>query len=45
MVEVVTETFDRSVVAQLCAVLAKRFGQDEIHIRALDIQTLDQEEA
>ena len=45
MVEVMTETFDRTWWRGYVAVLAKRFGQDEIHIRALDIQTLDHEEA
>lgn len=45
MVEVMTETFDRAWWRRYAALLAKRFGQDEMHIRALDIQTLDQEEA
>ena len=45
MVEVATATFDRAWWARYAAVLAQRFGQDEIHIRALDIQTLDQEDA
>src|SRR5688500_15609742 len=45
MVEVVTDRFDRTWWRHYAAVLAKRFGQDEIHVRALDIQTLDQEEA
>jgi hypothetical protein len=40
MVEVVTERFDRMWWRGYAAVLAKRFGQDEIHIRALAIQTL-----
>jgi hypothetical protein len=45
MVEVVTETFDRPWWRSYATQLAKRFGQDEIHIRALDIHALDQEEA
>lgn len=44
MVEVVTNTFDRAWWRSYATRLAKRFGQDEIHIRALDIQTLDQQE-
>jgi hypothetical protein len=40
MVEVVTETFDRVWWRNYAAVLAQRFGQDEIHVRALDIQML-----
>jgi hypothetical protein len=43
MVEVMTETLDRTWWRGNAAVLAKRFGQNEIHIRALDIQTLEQE--
>ena len=45
MVEVVTGTFDRTWWRCYATRLAKRFGQDQIHIRALAIQTLDQEEA
>ena len=45
MVEVVTETFDRTWWRCYATRLARRFGQDQIHIRALAIQTLDQEEA
>ena len=41
MVEVVTETFDRTWWRSYATLLAKRFGQDEIHLRALDIQTLE----
>ena len=44
MVEVVTEMFDRSWWRSYAMLLAKRFRQSEIHIRALDIQTLDQKE-
>ena len=45
MVEVVTETFDRPWWRSYATLLARRFGQNEIHIRALDIQRLDKEEA
>ena len=45
MVEVVTDTFDRAWWRSYTAVLAKRFVQDTIHVRALDIQMLDHEEA
>jgi hypothetical protein len=45
MVEVVTETFDRAWWRRYATVLAKRFDQEEIHIRMLDIQTLDREGA
>ena len=41
MVEVVTETFDRTWWRSYAKLLAKRFGQDQIHLRALDIQTLE----
>jgi hypothetical protein len=44
MVEVVTDTFDRAWWRRYASLLAKRFGQDDIHIRALDIQLLDREE-
>lgn len=43
MVEVVTDNFDRSWWRAYAAVLADRFRQDEIHIRAVGIQTLDEE--
>ena len=42
MVEVVTGTFDRTWWRCYATRLARRFGQDQIHIRALAIQTLDQ---
>jgi hypothetical protein len=45
MVEVVTDTFDRAWWRSYTTVLAKRFAQDMIHVRALDIQMLDPEEA
>lgn len=41
MVEVVTETFDRTWWHSYATLLAKRFGQDQIHLRALDIQMLE----
>jgi hypothetical protein len=44
MMEVVTDILDRTWWRAYVALLAKRFGQDEIHIRALRIQTLDEEE-
>ena len=44
MVEVMTDTFDRAWCRSYATVLATRFAQDEIHVRALEIQTLDQEE-
>jgi hypothetical protein len=40
MVEVVTETFDRTWWRSYATQLAQRFHQDEIHIRALEIQTV-----
>jgi hypothetical protein len=43
MVEVVTDNFDRSWWRAYAAVLTDRFRQDEIHIRALRIDTLDEE--
>ena len=42
MIEVVTETFDRTWWRRYATLLSKRFGQDEIHIRALAIQTLEE---
>jgi hypothetical protein len=41
MVEVVTETFDRTWWHSYATLLATRFGQEEIHVRALHIQTLE----
>jgi len=38
MVEVVTETFDRAWWRGYAATLARRFAQDEIHVRALAIE-------
>jgi hypothetical protein len=44
MMEVVTDTLDRTWWRAYAALLAKRFCQDDIHIRALRIHTLDEEE-
>lgn len=41
MVEVVTETFDRAWWRRYGAVLAERFEQESIHIRALRVEMLD----
>jgi hypothetical protein len=41
MVEVVTDHFDRSWWRAYAAVLTDRFRQNEIHIRAIGMQTLD----
>jgi hypothetical protein len=45
MAEIVTETFDQAWWRRYATLLAKRFGQDEIHIRALDIHTVDHKKA
>jgi hypothetical protein len=42
MVEVVTDTFDRSWWRTYAATLAKRFQQETIHVRALPIQMPDE---
>ena len=42
MVEVVADRFDQTWWRRYVALLAKRFGQDEIHVRALGIQMLDE---
>ncbi len=42
MVEVVTETFDRAWWRTYAAMLAKRFAQDTIHVRALAIDMADE---
>jgi len=39
MVEVLTETFDRAWWRHYARTLAERFAQDEIHIRALTVET------
>jgi hypothetical protein len=41
MIEVVTGHFDRPWWKQYSAMLARRFGQDAIHVRALPIELLD----
>jgi hypothetical protein len=43
MIEVVTGSFDRSWWRHYTATLAKRFGQEAIHVRALSIELLDPE--
>ena len=42
MVEVVTETFDRRWWRSYAAMLAKRFHQDTIHVRALPVEMPDE---
>jgi len=42
MVEVVTDTFDRAWWRTYAATLAKRFGQEAIHLRALPVDMLEQ---
>ncbi len=42
MVEVVTETFDRSWWRAYAATLAERFGQQTIHVRALPVDMPDE---
>jgi hypothetical protein len=44
MVEVVTNRFDRAWWRAYVATLAERFRQDTIHVRAMAIQLLDEEE-
>ena len=41
MIEVVTATFDRAWWRAYAKTLAGRFEQEEIHLRALDIVTVD----
>jgi len=41
MVEVVTDRFDRAWWRTYAVKLAERFRQDSIHVRALEIQLLD----
>jgi hypothetical protein len=41
MVEVVTPAFDRDWWRRHAATLAKRFGQDTIHVRAVTIEMVD----
>jgi hypothetical protein len=42
MVEVVTDTFDRTWWRTYAATLAERFGQESIHLRAVSVQMLDE---
>lgn len=44
MVEVVTDTFDRDWWRTYSAMLARRFAQDTIHVRALSVEMPDEEE-
>jgi hypothetical protein len=44
MVEVVTETFDRAWWRTYSAMLAQRFAQDTIHVRALPVEMPDEGE-
>jgi hypothetical protein len=41
MVEVVTDTFDRTWWRTYAATLAARFAQESIHLRALPVELLD----
>ena len=41
MVEVVTDTFDRPWWRAYAAILAARFGQESIHLRAVPVEMLD----
>ena len=41
MVEVVTDSFDRSWWRTYAVTLAERFGQESIHVRALPVDMLD----
>ena len=43
MVEVVTDTFDRAWWRTYAAKLAARFGQESIHLRAVPVDMLDEE--
>jgi hypothetical protein len=45
MVEVVTDRFDRAWWRTYALELAARFRQDSIHVRALEIQLLDEDQA
>ena len=44
MVEVVTDRFDRDWWRSYTTMLSKRFRQDAIHVRALPIQALEENE-
>jgi hypothetical protein len=41
MVEVVTDRFDRAWWGAYAAILAARFGQESIHLRAVPVEMLD----
>ena len=43
MVEVVTDTFDRAWWRTYVATLAARFGQERIHLRAVTVDMLDED--
>ena len=44
MVEVVTDTFDRTWWRTYVAMLAERFGQESIHVRAVPVDMLGEKE-
>ena len=44
MVEIVTETFDRAWWRTYAATLAARFDQESIHVRAVPVDMLDEEQ-
>ena len=44
MVEVVTDTFDRAWWRTYASTLARRFGQESIHVRAVPVDMLDEED-
>ena len=44
MVEIVTETFDRAWWRNYAGTLAARFDQESIHVRAVPIDMLDEEQ-
>ena len=44
MVEIVTETFDRAWWRTYAATLAARFHQESIHVRAVPVDMLDEEQ-
>jgi hypothetical protein len=44
MVEIVTETFDRAWWRTYAAMLAARFHQESIHVRAVPVDMVDEEQ-
>ena len=44
MVEVVTATFDRAWWRTYAVTLASRFNQETIHVRAVRVEMLDQDQ-